>query len=87
MSKPTVKITVEITDVANASRNSEVILALTKRAELAEERLAKVAGILKGLSAAEHKVSPSDARQAEKLTQIRAHALNKLDCVVSYLNE
>lgn len=66
---------------------SEVILALAKRAELAESRLAEVAGILKGVLVAENSVSYSDRSRTEKVNQIRARALNKLDCVVSYLND
>ena len=69
------------------SLESKVILALAKRAELAESRLTEVAGILKDVLVAENSVSHSDRSRTEKVSQIRARALNKLDCVVSYLNE
>lgn len=69
------------------SFEADVILALAKQAELAESRLVEVAGILKETLEAEHDVSYSDPQHIEKVNRVRARALNKLDCVVSYLNE
>lgn len=87
MSGSTLKITIGIAEQSGTSPESEVILALAKRAERAESKLAEIAKILKHLPASENKVSPSDPRGVEKLNEIRARALNKLDCLVSDLNE